>query len=110
MRSIANDSYTESLDVAVVSARDDLDWRNDYMSIYFAMMDAEMEARERGLEQGDAMRLINQVLRKRRKDKTPAEAADELEASLPEIEAIYRAIEAVGPEASAKAIFDQLEK
>ena len=84
------------------------------MSIYFAMMDAEMEARERGLEQGlekgDAMRLINQVLRKRRKGKTPAEAADELEASLPEIEAIYRAIEAVGPEASAKAIFDQLEK
>ena len=83
------------------------------MSIYFAMMDAEMEARERGLEQGleqgDAMRLINQVLRKRRKDKTPAETADELEASLPEIEAIYRAIEAAGAEADAETVYECLK-
>ncbi len=54
--------------------------------------------------------LSKRVLCKYRKGKTPAEAADELEACLPKIEAIYRAIEAVGPEASAKAIFDQLEK
>ncbi len=124
-KGITNDSYTESLDAAVVSARDDLDWRNDYMSIFFAMMDAEMEARERGLEQGKeqgleqgreqgreqgyAMRLINQVLRKRRKDKTPAETADELEASLPEIEAIYRAIEAAGAEADAETVYECLK-
>ena len=121
-KGVIRDSYTESLDAAVVSARDDLDWRNDYMSIYFAMMDAEMEGREKGYDeghelgleqgleqgraQGKAINLIALALRKYRKGKTPAEAADELETPLPEVEAIYRSIEAAGPEADVDAIYE----
>lgn len=68
------------------------------------------EAFEDGEEQGQILKLIDQICRKLRKGKTPETIAEELEESFEIVERICVAVNKCGPEADSLAIYEQLQR
>ena len=62
------------------------------------------------VEKGEALKLIQQVLRKMEKGKSVEEIADDLEEKVEEIREIYLIAEEIKPEYDAEKIYGRLKK
>lgn len=75
-----------------------------------AFEDGEESGQARGVEQGQAIKLIAQTCCKLRKGKTPEVIAEELEESLENVEKICAAVDKCGLDADVMEIREQLYK
>ncbi len=101
---IPTDAYTRELQEEVEEARQDDDWRENYMTLEMMMQDKY----EKGRREGEAGQLILQVIRKFQKGKSVEETAEDLEEDISVIEPIYDAVKESAPEYDVEEIYRKL--
>ena len=68
----ANDEYTKKVDAAVYKARQNKEWRREYMTLFMR----DLENREMGIEEGRTQRDREKIEAMLRKGRTPEEIVD----------------------------------
>ena len=101
---IPTDAYTRELQEEVEEARQDDDWRENYMTLEMMMQDKY----EKGRREGEVGQLILQVIRKFQKGKNMEETAEDLEEDISVIEPIYDAVKKSAPEYNVEKIYRKL--
>ena len=101
---IPTDAYTQELQEEVEEARQDDDWRENYMTLEMMMQDKY----EKGRREGEVGQLILQVIRKFQKGKSVEETAEDLEEDISVIEPIYDAVKKSAPEYNVEKIYRKL--
>lgn len=103
---IPTDAYTRELQEEVEEARQDDDWRENYMTLEMMMQDKY----EKGWEEGRTSKLILQVIRKFQKRKSVEETAEDLEEDISVIEPIYDVVKESAPEYDVEEIYQKLSE
>ena len=81
----STNSFTDRVEMAVKKARQNKEWRLEYMKTLLHDMDVRLE----GEKLGDLTRLVSQVTKKIHKGKEPEVIAEELEEDIEYIKKIY---------------------
>ena len=105
---IPTDAYTRELQEEVEEARQDDDWRENYMTLEMMMQDKYEKGWEKGRTEGERYKLILQVSRKFQKGKSVEETAEDLEEDISVIEPIYNAVRASAPEYNVEEVYRKL--
>lgn len=109
---IPTDAYTKELQEEVEEARQDDDWRENYMTLEMMMQDKYEkgweEGRTEGRTEGETSKLILLVIRKFQKGKSMEEVAEDLEEDISVIEPIYDAVKKSAPEYNVEEIYRKL--
>ena len=109
---ILTDAYTRELQKEVEEARQDDDWRENYMTLEMMMQDKYEkgwdDGRIEGKAEGETSQLILLVIRKLQKGKSVEETAKDLEEDVSVIEPIYNAVKASAPEYNVEKIYQKL--
>ncbi len=115
---IPTDAYTKELQEEVEEARQDDDWRENYMTLEMMMQDkyekgwdaGRNEGKIEGKAEGETSKLILQVIRKFQKGKNMEETAEDLEEDISVIEPIYNAVKASAPGYDVDEIYWKLSE
>jgi predicted transposase/invertase (TIGR01784 family) len=95
---VPQDRYTENLQEKVEEVKKDDDWRENAMTLEMKMKLLRDVGREEGLSRGTACKLLEQVCKKLRRQKTVSQIADELEEEEGTISAMCWVAERFAPE------------
>jgi len=85
----STNAFTDKIDIAVNKARQNKEWRLEYMKTLLHDMDVRLEGEEIGREKGRIELLVSQIVKKIKKGKTFDIIAQELEEDVEYIEKIY---------------------
>ena len=119
---VPTDAYTRELQEEVEEARQDDDWRENYMTLEMMMQDkyekgwddgrneGKIEGKIEGKAEGETSKLIFQVIRKFQKGKSMEETAEDLEEDISVIEPIYNAVKESAPEYDVEKIYLKLNE
>ena len=107
---IPTDAYTRELQEEVEEARQDDDWRENYMTLEMMMQDKYEKGWEEGRTEGETSKLILQVIRKFQKGKSMEEVAEDLEEDISVIEPIYNAVKEAAPKYDVEEIYRKLNE
>ncbi len=106
--SITNE-FAVRLDNAVKIARQNKEWKVEYMKSLLYEMDITRRATKKGLEEGRAVSLIEQIVKKIGKNKPIDVIASELETTVEDIKNMYEVALQCGPEYDVNEIYDKVK-
>lgn len=100
---VSND-ITRRLEHSVQRARENEEWGHEYMLSFVW----EMDVRNEGKTEGRELQLIEQVMKKVKRQKSLAQIAEDLEETEESLRPIYDAVMAAGAEDDAETIYNRL--
>lgn len=107
---IPTDAYTKELQEEVEEARQDDDWRENYMTLEMMMQDKYEKGWEEGRTEGRTESRILLIIKKVQKGKGMEETAEDLEEDISVIKPIYNAVKESAPEYNVEEIYRKLSE
>ena len=107
---IPSDAYTCEIQEEVEEARQDDDWRENYMTLEMMMQDKYEKGWEEGRTEGRTESRILLIIKKVQKGKGMEETAEDLEEDISVIKPIYNAVKESAPEYNVEEIYRKLNE
>jgi predicted transposase/invertase (TIGR01784 family) len=88
----ANDEYTKKVDAAVYKARQNKEWRREYMTLFMRDLENREMGIEEGIEQGKSQRDKEKIEVMLKKGRSPEEIADFCDYPLELVQAVQESL------------------